>query len=251
MGRIESGSWNIARNCLGDVFDFHMLTLISDRQKALIDAVEEISEAYMLTIFGNAVASRAPKGHCQAYKTTSEVSLSCKRFCSSRRRFLSPMFFFFFGCVSDPSRLPLLRILLGLVQLRSRYVGIVEPADEWEQVPEEAHEPEQESEQEQDKEVVISIAAGETICALCGLSLANTGTLRRHLRDYHRRAVVPGRRGAPRRRGPAPDRREYLRCGYLDRKARQGASTRGPVTATLLVQEGYDIQQSRVLDHTL
>ncbi|KAK9494961.1 hypothetical protein V1508DRAFT_411482 [Lipomyces doorenjongii] len=78
---------------------------------------------------------------------------------------------------------------------------------------------------------------GRTHLRLCDLSLASTGTLRRHLRDYHRRAVVAGRRGAPR----AVGRRLIAgsTCGagtWTERSRRGGASARGPVTATLAVQ---------------
>ncbi|KAK9242589.1 hypothetical protein V1506DRAFT_524422 [Lipomyces tetrasporus] len=92
-----------------------------------------------------------------------------------------------------------------MVELRNRkVVTIVDPP-----AVEEAEQ--QQHEEEEEEEAVVAV--GERVCALCGLSLASSSTLRRHLRDYHHRAVV-------------------------DRKERRRASARGPVTATLVVQEG-------------
>ncbi|KAK9242335.1 hypothetical protein V1506DRAFT_571858 [Lipomyces tetrasporus] len=86
----------------------------------------------------------------------------------------------------------------------------------------------------------------ESATVSCDLSLYNTSALRRHLRDYHGRAIVTGRRGAPRRRGPAVGRREYMRQKYLERKANKAPSL--PVTAARLVDEGHFIMQCHMLD---
>ncbi|KAK9365865.1 hypothetical protein V1509DRAFT_649214 [Lipomyces kononenkoae] len=73
----------------------------------------------------------------------------------------------------------------------------------------------------------IVVDAGSRSCSVCGLDLVDASSLRRHLRDYHKR----------------------VRAKYLERKAARGSlSSSGPLSASRLIDDAVMITESDTLD---
>ncbi|KAK9318742.1 hypothetical protein V1517DRAFT_334760 [Lipomyces orientalis] len=154
-----------------------------------------------------------------------------------------------------------------MVSLRNKktyqYYYYQEEASEPEGVEQEEVEQEDEAQQEdeaeqdeaeQEEEEIVVVRPGERDCTICGLSLYDASALRRHLRVYHGLSVQLGRKGAPKRRRPTIDRREYMRRKYLERKE---AKMRGKrvgfetwtITGETLVNQARELRESPIFAH--
>ncbi|KAK9372353.1 uncharacterized protein V1513DRAFT_452671 [Lipomyces chichibuensis] len=140
------------------------------------------------------------------------------------------------------------------MRLRSRTVEIYNSLDRSRASPDEPPNEEQDEQQDQAYEPpedwaheTLFVERSDRDCAVCGLSLCDASSLRRHIRRYHGLNVQPRQHGAV-QLSAKPDRRAYMGRQYLERRMRQGLLRTGSLTARRLVDDACAIRDNIVLD---